>query len=601
MSQRHFSVVILPDRWDGSSEELARRLVSMTHQPAARLAKALDRGALTIDADLRREEAERLCGQLDRLGVPAEARDDSGEVVVATDAGSGPEAEEAPAPEKAGDPEDFEDFSELGETLDAIFESADLGSESESSFDELESVGGVGLDDGSGPTDRETAGASASGTESGGWDEVLGEESKDGGAPSTEHDPEPPASTEPELAARDGRGEGLELFDEADGSTTPSLEDLGGDAAGEESDAAAEAPADTSGDARAAQSPLQPPSPGIPGGEPEEEFAQPPSPGMPDGEAESAPSQPASPGPPETSERDSSGFDSVSMSEALAESQGESQFGGEFDDGPEHVPALAAVLSALAPGAGQIYNGEPEKAWRDTTSALLIVPWYRSVRDALEHARAIRQRQAPRPPEGSFVASLKHLAIIQVAIITFAVGGYFGVRAIGDQLEPEGPTEPTITATDVRRAVTEVQLRVHGARIDAWERAGKQRVSEAERFTMSEVERAERLFDIGLEHCRTRDLEMCESTMRKVSGLDSPFRKRAYSLQTWASVQQQPNVSERPMPDVGVAGRGTSREIAGDAGSGATGENVADEADAATLTGDPDAGSDAGAGDTSGD
>jgi len=251
---------------------------------------------------------------------------------------------------------------------------------------------------------------------------------------------------------------------------------------------------------------------------------------------------------------DGSEFDGAAMTEALTDSGQSNTFDdGTFDDRPEHIPALAAGLSLMAPGAGQIYNGESDKAWRFAVRAILVVPWVRAVRDALERARAIRNKEVPKPPEGSFVSALKHGAVIYSALVAFVVGTYLVVQVAADQMDSKETADPDMPAVDIENAFREAELAVHGARIDAWKRTGKKRVSDDERFTMSDEARAARLFAIGYRHCRSGDHRMCESAMRKVARLDSPYRRRAYRLQAWASVQQDPDEPRRKMPDVEIS------------------------------------------------
>lgn len=618
MSQRNFSVVVLPDRWDGAADELARRLTSLTHQSADRLATALTRGPLTIDADLRREEAERLCTQLERLGVPAAARDDDGETVVETEPAERDDtADVATGETEEGDPE-FDEFDELEDSLESVFESTDLEADSESSFDELESVDGGVVEEaepeGDGGGDAEP-GPSTAGD---GWEDVLGTEPKAG---ATAND-EPNDGADEPVDESDG---GLTILEDDD-EKAPSLEELGGDDSEPPRDEQSPAPGDDS------SPPPQPPSPGPPGSEagpsgrspgavdevggadqpsapmsePQDETdaaegaggAQPASPGM-----------PASPGPP--SEGDpKAGFDTQSMTEALSESTEGGDFGGgTFDDRPEHIPALAALLSLLAPGAGQIYNGDAEDAWEQAAYAPLLWPWYRSVRDALEKARAIREREAPKPEPGTFVASLKHLATLYIAVGAVVVAGYVGIRVAVSQFRTEPPDEPAITETSVRRAVQKGKLQVHGARIDAWETAGKQKgqhkeESEDEREPeRTESERAERMFRIGHTHCKRRDLRKCQETMQKVAEFDSPYRRRAYRLQTWANMQQNSSKGFQEMPEVSLA-PGVSSDENDDANApepDASGGNVAEDADDATLSDVHESKPDVGTADTRGD
>ena len=55
-------------------------------------------------------------------------------------------------------------------------------------------------------------------------------------------------------------------------------------------------------------------------------------------------------------------------------------------------PWLAGLLSALAPGAGQIYLNRTDQAKAAAMSAPLVVPWVRSVLSAVERARALHTK-----------------------------------------------------------------------------------------------------------------------------------------------------------------------------------------------------------------
>jgi len=592
MAERNVSVLILPDRWGGSPNELAERLVSMTHQSADRLAGALARGPLTIDADLRPEEAERLCAQLERLGVPAEARADDGTVVVETDAADGGGGADGGEPARGdrGEAEtEFESFDEFGESLESVFESAEVETDPEASFDELESV-----DEGEGSRGRADGGEVG---ESGGWGEVLGT------------DAEKVGEGEDAPAPREESGGGLTLLDD-EHEEAPSLEELGGD------ESASVDRMGPGGEDSKDERPPQPASPGPPGadtgpaGIPPDELGRESegramdagNDGGLDPEQGPDPANPASPaGPPSPrppADDGESNFDTVGMTEALSESTDGGQFeDGTFDDRPEHVPALAALLSLLAPGAGQIYNGQSEEAWEHALYAPLLWPWYQSVREALERGRAIRQREAPKPEAGTFVAALKHIAILYVAVGGFAVAGYLGVGVVAANWGAKPSDEPAITEVDVRRALQNGRLRLHDARITAWKEAGRrgEEVEQQDTGVEAPAAEAERLFRTGYTHCRQRRLGECEETMRKVARRDSAFRRQAYRLQTWASMQQNPDVSHREMPEVDY-GPGNSGGAGADRADTETGTgNFADDGDAATLSGDTRAGPDAGA------
>src|SRR5690554_7815900 len=71
MTQGSSSVVVVPQDWEGGIDELARKMMPVTRQPSAQVLPLLERGPMTIEADLSLAEAERLQERLRALGVPA--------------------------------------------------------------------------------------------------------------------------------------------------------------------------------------------------------------------------------------------------------------------------------------------------------------------------------------------------------------------------------------------------------------------------------------------------------------------------------------------------------------------------------------------------
>lgn len=69
---------------------------------------------------------------------------------------------------------------------------------------------------------------------------------------------------------------------------------------------------------------------------------------------------------------------------------------------------------------------------------------------------------------------------------------------------------------------------------------------------MDRAERAQRLYRIGLEHCRARDFDMCRATMQRVADLSETLKGRAIRLQVWAEAQRHARQPEA-MPDVGTS------------------------------------------------
>ena len=53
----------------------------------------------------------------------------------------------------------------------------------------------------------------------------------------------------------------------------------------------------------------------------------------------------------------------------------------------ERSPVLAALLSVLLPGLGQLYNGEPGKALFFLLASVFVIPWVFAVAEAYYAAR----------------------------------------------------------------------------------------------------------------------------------------------------------------------------------------------------------------------
>lgn len=549
MAHRSYSVLVSPERWRGSLEELARRLAPVTHQSADRLAAALERGAVTLDADLRLDEARRIARQLERLSAPVEIRDGSDEVVESFGPTEDREhSSPTEAPEEEG--ESALDLGDLEAAVGEIFEE-----ESSASWD-IEEVGepvepppeDLGVD------------------EEAPWDDLLdeSEETDDEDEPEVlEFKPDrPPSSAEGSDASAPAEPSGREFESgDPDSSETDRSEE------GPESQRASAGWGDIDG--------------AEPGGD---GFAPAPESGG-DFEEERRFGEVGGGSTP-APERD---FDGAKIAEAFADREGAP--GSEehtFDDGPVHIPVLAGLLSALAPGAGQVYNGDSERAWEYALRAPLIVPWIESVRDAHERAVAIRRGEVPRPEEGAFYDSLGHLAVLYVGVFGFVGAVWLGVRLALDPGESTEADAGVESRPPEVAALSEARYLVHEARLGGWERAGRREVGEEDRFSMSREERAERLFRIGFEYCTARKYGMCESAMRRVAKLGATYRRDAYRLQVWANAQRDRSARETEMPDVRTPDEFAQADgaDAGDAGTDA-GET---DPEAGSPPPDPEAG-----------
>lgn len=455
MTQGSSSVVVVPQDWEGGIDELARKMMPVTRQPSAQLVPLLERGPMTIEADLSLAEAERLQERLRALGVPAR--------IVAFGEELGPAEPAAPArPEeprragpdgsahRAGAPDALEDALELADALE-LEDALEIA-------DALEEVG---------------------------WGQIF------------EH-----AADWEEIDASDD----TEAAPEAAGDGHVRVE-------------------------RDAAFGAEPAPPAL---------VSPPRPSpQPQWDGARAPSPPT--------------FDARQMSDALLGPERPPYAPDGFDDRVEHIPALAVLLSALAPGAGQIYNGQEDQVREICLQVALVRPWIDSVRQARERAEQIRGYWAPWPQKGALGRALKHLAIcwvvaaLLVSALVWAGGAIYRVAS--------APPVPRIAEVDVAQGVQRARAGVSQAHLAAGAAQQSEAQAQAEsappqRFTMADGERAERLFRQGYAYCSAGRYRTCAAAMRRVSELSPELRRRAFRLQAWAEIRQSSD-SDEPMPDVG--------------------------------------------------
>ncbi|MFB6264801.1 MAG: hypothetical protein ABEL76_14425 [Bradymonadaceae bacterium] len=516
MTGRTHSVVVVPERWTGPREELAGQIASVARQPAGRLERALARGPVALETDLQRSEAGTLRERLARLGIPARVEDAEGEVVEPVD-DSDEGVEEPP------DEPDLEAALEaFGEELDAELVATEVEE---------------GAPDGN-ASEPETTGDDP-------WGDVLDSGGEGGGTESE-------STTADRVEAGDGRDEaprdasleplGVDSDEAEDASLDLDLEPDGGEPPGEQSGDAALDSTAVAADDRAASAPST-------DGSSVDRTA--------DGESDLGPPagvEPTSGGPGGSRAHGDDAvpddFDTRGLAEALEETTSSGSTSGRegFDDRPEHLPWLAGLLSLLAPGAGQMYNDETERAWQYGYRAILLVPWIRSVIEAYRIGSSIRAGDRRRPRPGAFWRALGYLAVWYGVVAGIAVVGVLGTRLVFDF---SGST-PTVEPVDEHRAraVERARLGIDSARIAAISAAREERKKSKSNFTVDDRERALRLFEIGYEHCLARKYDMCEATMRKVGRLEESFRQPAFRLQAWSSVQKNPEVPPKPMPEL---------------------------------------------------
>lgn len=456
MADKTFSVLVDPGEWEGSSAELARRLVPLVRLPAAQVLPLLERGPMTIEADLSREEAARLKARLGAMGVPARV---VGEVERAAPAPKLP----PPIQPAARDP-----LQELNE-LEAAKKPDDLaeleGSIDPAVFDELEDF-----------LDAEL------------FEEAPGEAAKVRG----EGAPEMSFGAEPAEASPKEEPPKLPVIPAPAASAPPLAEALQGE---EEQDEEAAEAAD-------------------------------------EGEA---------------------GFDPLRIDEALDDyANARPPYAPEgFDDRIEHVPAFAAALSFLAPGAGQIYNGQPEMVREICAQAPLVRPWWESVRQAQDRAEEIRAYWAPRPAPGALKRALKHLAKCWVVgLVALSLMVWAGSAIYRLVLVPDAPTIAQAELPEALRRAGEARQSAQRAGVEAAREGAREEQAPVQQFTMSEEERAERLFRRGYAFCEADDFAACAAAMKRVSALSSGLRRKAVRLQAWANLRYNSESTEA-MPDVG--------------------------------------------------
>jgi hypothetical protein len=524
MSQRNYSVIVTPDAWTASLDELARVVAPMTSVRAKQLVPVLERGPMTLDADLSLEEAGRLLDRLDAAQVPGQVVDDDGHVV-----------------EKTRADKDADDVDEASEP------------EVEEPEFELEEIGS-GSDD----VDSEEP--------EGGWSSFLGDADVE----------DVHVDVDDSLDADSTPGDSSLVVEQETGrENTPTLDELesGGARSKREPGSTTQlgAPGPSKPEHTEDDAPSEKLGPKLPSSaeSPDPKDASKGETTRPMGLSSDPPPQIPSRGPDgegaaelesraETTRpmgsMSESGFDASRLNAALDPDSDRPPYAPEgFDDRAEHIPALAAFLSLVAPGAGQTYNGEPEKSWDFGTRFALLLPWYRSVRQAWERAEQIRTYYAPHPRDGALGRAVKYAVSWWVIVAgVVALLGFGGYAAYDTLTRPE---RPKVTEADIRSAHDEARRQIGLARIAGLDGVSNyldERDSAGKRFTMSKEERVERGFRRGYEACKAREYDTCAALMKKVADLSPKYRREAYKLQAWASVQRDAASDEQPIPEIDI-------------------------------------------------
>ena len=218
-----------------------------------------------------------------------------------------------------------------------------------------------------------------------------------------------------------------------------------------------------------------------------------------------------------------------------------------YDPRGPHSPKVAAAFSTIAPGAGQVYNGQDEYAVEYGLKFFMVKPWVESVEDARKTAEKIEGYWAPRPVGGNGLRAVRYAVLFWLC-----VAGIITVVAMTSTYIYKAATRdpvPDVTAADIARCHQDAEIKVQEAHIAALDALSAVITKPKKKFTMSDEERAERLFRIGYEYCEKRRYLACESTMKKVTAINSGHRN-ALRLQSWSSLSRRTR-KRLPLPDIG--------------------------------------------------
>jgi hypothetical protein len=219
-------------------------------------------------------------------------------------------------------------------------------------------------------------------------------------------------------------------------------------------------------------------------------------------------------------------------------------------DGPHHKAWLSGLLSAVVPGAGQVYNGQVGKGLLFGLASIVVVPWLLSVVDAVtigKHISAgrLRPRNAGRPV---FVA-----IFCLVVGPSLALAAYQGGAAIAGRLAQPGSllADPDADRNEAIQARGAATIEIERAMYRA-DRARAEVEAELERnqtpmpghpaYGLTERERARRastMISRAQAACDSKDAGGCLRLVNEALALD-PSNKLGWSLLVRAR-KAQPN------------------------------------------------------------
>ena len=218
-----------------------------------------------------------------------------------------------------------------------------------------------------------------------------------------------------------------------------------------------------------------------------------------------------------------------------------------YDPRPPHVSLIAAILSGVAPGAGQVFNGQPEKARGYSWKFVALYPWVQSVRDAWRIGEKIRTYYAPRPAPEAAKAAVVYVSKFWVTLILIL----FSVSWIAGAVQEFRAEQRELQERRVFRELLHYGLDAVADAVEEGEEEARIEGREREaRAVVERQERARRLFIVGYHQCLSGEYDLCAAAMRRVNTLGQE-NADARRLQAWATVKAQARDSELSMPDVG--------------------------------------------------
>lgn len=221
-----------------------------------------------------------------------------------------------------------------------------------------------------------------------------------------------------------------------------------------------------------------------------------------------------------------------------------------FDSGIPHSNILATLFAIIAPGAGQVYNGDDDDALGYGMKFFLIKPWIDGVKEARERATQIVGYWAPPPPEGNFLRTFRYIGAFYIAA-SFIGATLFWFGSVAYERANRKPA-PLYSESEVELSIDGARSKVSEARIAGLDSLGDAMQELSTRGSaMTDKERAERLYLQGYSECVSNKFMSCEAIMRRVLKFDSTHRD-AIRLQAWASLRRAGG--SQPIPDVAAQG-----------------------------------------------